>query len=370
MIYVCEPDITKRELKYATDCIKEGFLSGTGGRFVKEFEEKFSHWCGCSYGSATTSGSTALELLLQAMNIGRGDEVIVQSFTNIATCYAIVYNGATPIAADSEPDTWNIDPTKIEKLITKKTKAIMVVHIYGHPVDMNPILKIAKKHGLYVIEDAAEAHGATYYGKKIGSLGDAACFSFYANKIITAGEGGMITTNNKKIYEKAQLLKNLAFSKKKRFFHYHMGHNFRLSNLLAAIGLAQMERADEFVKKKRTLARKYNAILKDVPGITLPVEKPWAKNVYWMYGILIGPKYGMTRDKLIKELKKKGIETRQFFIPMHQQPVFKKMGFFKKVRLPVSENLGKRGLYLPSGVNLTDKQIEFVGKTIKELAKK
>lgn len=368
MIYVCEPDITNKEIEYATKCIKEGFLSGTGGRFVREFEEKFSRFCGCRYGSAVTNGTAALQLVIAAIGIGKGDEVIVQSFTNIATCYAIVHNGATPVAVDSESKTWNIDPSKIEKVITKKTKAIIVVHIYGHPVDMKPVLQIAKKYGLYVIEDAAEAHGATYYGRKAGSLGDAACFSFYANKIITTGEGGMIVTNNKKIYERSQLLKNLAFSPKKRFTHYHLGNNFRLSNLQAAIGLAQMERIDEFIEKKRRIAHKYNKILKDVPGITLPCEEPWAKNVYWMYGVLVGKKFGTSRDKLMQKLKQKGIETRHFFTPMHMQPVFKKMGFFKNIRLPVSEDLSRRGFYLPSGVNLTNKQIEFVGKTIVDLA--
>lgn len=370
MIYVCEPDITNKEVEYAVKCINEGFLSGTGGRFVREFEEKFSQWCGCRYGCAVTNGTAALQLAIAALGIGKGDEVIVQSFTNIATCYAVVHNGAVPVAVDSEPETWNIDSSKIEKSITKKTKAIMVVHIYGHPVDMHPVLKIARKYGLYVIEDAAEAHGATYYGKKIGSLGDAACFSFYANKIITTGEGGMIVTNKKRIYEKAQHLKNLAFSPKKRFTHYYLGNNFRISNLQAAIGLAQFERIDMFVRKKREIACKYNEILYKVHGITIPPEKPWAKNVHWMYGILVDrKKFGISRDAVMIKLKEKGIETRQFFTPMHMQPVFKKMGFFKNVKLPVSEELSRRGLYIPSGVNLTDKQIEFVGKTIMELAK-
>ncbi|MBI2251641.1 MAG: DegT/DnrJ/EryC1/StrS family aminotransferase [Armatimonadetes bacterium] len=370
MIYVCEPDITDKEINYAAQCIKEGFISGTGGRFVKEFEDKFSKWCNCRYGIATTSGTTALQLIISSLSIGKNDEVIVQSFTNIATCYAVVHNGATPVAIDSEPETWNINPQKIEAKITKKTKAIIVVHIYGHPVDMNPILKIAKKYNLYVIEDAAEAHGATYYGKKIGSLGDAACFSFYANKIITTGEGGMIVTNNKKTYTRAQLLKNLAFSKKKRFLHYHLGNNFRMSNIQAAIGLAQLERIDKFIKRKREIAYKYNQIFKNIPGITLPPEKPWAKNVYWMYGILINGKSGMRRDKIMEKLKNQGIETRQFFIPMHMQPVFKKMGFFKNLRLPVSENLARQGLYLPTGVNLKDKEIEFIGRTLINLMKK
>lgn len=367
MIPVCEPAIGKKELRNVINCIESKAISGTTGEYITEFEEKFSSYCGRKYGASTTSGTTALHLALASLDIKNGDEVIVPTFTNAATVFAIVYCGALPIIVDSEVETWNIDVSKIEEKITKKTKAILPVHIYGHPCDMDPIMKIADKHNLYVVEDAAEAHGAEYKGRKAGGFGDIGCFSFYANKIITTGEGGMIITDNAEIAEKAKLLRNLAFAKEKRFLHRHIGFNYRMTNIQAAIGVAQLARIDEFINKKRQLASLYNSLLGDVPGITLPCEKSWAKNVYWMYGILIGPEFGMTRDELMAKLYEKGIETRTFFIPMNQQPIFHKMGLFTKIKCPVADELSRRGLYLPSGVGLQPKQIEYVCQMIKDL---
>lgn len=369
MIPVSEPSIGEKELEYAIDAIKTGMVSGSKGEYIERFENKFCKYCGVDFGIATTSGTTALHLCLSALGIGKGDEVIIPTFTNAATAFSVVYCGATPVVVDSEPETWNIDVNLIEEKITDRAKAIIPVHIYGHPCDMDPILEIAENHELYVIEDAAEAHGAKYKGKNVGGIGHAACFSFYANKIITTGEGGMIVTNDHELADKADLLRNLAFSREVRFLHNHVGFNYRLSNVLAALGLAQLERIESFVDKKRGIAKMYSDELLDVDGITLPIEKSWAKNVYWMYSILIEDDFGMSRDELMKELEKKGIETRTMFIPMNRQPVFHKMGLFNGESCPVAESLSKKGLYLPSGVGLTEEQIEYICDTIKDLGR-
>lgn len=366
-IPVNEPLIGRKELKNVTHCIKSGWISSKGEYIIK-FEENFSKYCDVKYGVTTMNGTTALHLAVEALGIKKGEEIIIPSFTMIASAYAAVYSGATPVLVDSEPETWNIDTTKIEEKITKKTRAIMPVHIYGHPVDMAPILKLAQDYNLFVVEDAAEAHGAEYKGKKVGGLGDVGCFSFYANKIITTGEGGMMVTNDKKIYERAAMLKDLSFSEHRRFLHESLGYNYRMTNLQAAIGLAQLEKIEDFVKIKRRNASLYSKLLKGVVGITLPTEKDWAKNVYWMYSILIDKrKFGIGRDEVQKRLFDRGIETRTFFIPMHQQPVFRKMGFFRGERYPVAERISREGLYLPSGLTLTKQQIEYVCDAVKEI---
>jgi len=367
MIRVCEPSIGKEELEYVTSCLQTTEISGTAGKFLPQFEEEFSHYCGAKYGISTNSGTTALHLAVEALGIGQGDEVIMPTFTNIATALAIVYCGAKPVLIDSELRTWNMDITKIRERVTENTKAIMVVHIYGHPVDMDPVLDIAKKHGLLVIEDAAEAHGAEYKGKIVGCLGDAGCFSFYANKIITTGEGGMIVTNNYEMAEKARILKDLAFEKAKRFLHRYTGFNYRMTNIQAAIGLAQLRKIGHFIDRKREMARLYNSVLGEVVGITLPVEEPWAKNVYWMYSILVEDDFGIDRDELMRQLQEKGIETRTFFIGMQEQPAFHKLGLFQGESCPVAEEIAKKGLYLPSGVGLSREQIEYIAGVIKEI---
>jgi len=365
MIPVCEPTIGKDELKNVTNCIETNWISSIG-KYIKEFEEKFSKYCNAKHGITTNSGTTALHLALISLDIGGGDEVILPTLTMVATADAVVYTGAKPVFVDSEPKTWNIDVKKIEEKINDKTKAIIPVHIYGHPVDMDAILEIAKKYNLYVIEDAAEAHGAEYKGKKVGCLGDIGCFSFYANKIITTGEGGMIVTNDDEIAEKARLLKDLAHSKEKRFLHNFIGFNYRMTNLQAAVGVAQLEKIEKFVRMRRNNAMLYNSLLGNIKGITLPVEEEWAKNVYWMYSILIEDDFGIDRDELRIQLKKNGIETRTFFIPMHQQPIFKKMGL-SEGNCPVADELSRKGLYLPSSSSLTEKDIRFVCQNIKKI---
>jgi perosamine synthetase len=368
-IPVCAPKIDEYDIQRVIECMRSTWISGVS-KYVEEFEEKFARYCGCKYGVATNSGTTALHLALVTIGIRSGDEVIVPTFTMIATANAITYTGAKPVLVDAEPRTWNIDPTKIEEKITKRTKAIITVHTYGHPVDMDPILEIAEKYSLIVIEDAAESHGAEYKGKKTGSIGQMGCFSFYSNKIITTGEGGMIVTNNEELAERARWLRAHAFGRYgKHFYHEALGFGYRMSGLQAALGLAQLERIDEFVLIRRNNAKLYNSLLSELgEKITLPPEAPWAKNVYWMYSILIEDNFGMSRDELMKRLESEGIETRTFFYPIHVQPIYAKQ--YREESFPVADELSRKGINLPSGNNLTSTEIEYVCECIKKYAKR
>ena len=366
MISVCEPSVGERELQYVADCIKTNWVSSKG-KYIEEFEQMFASYCGCKYGVTTTSGTTALHLSLVALGIGKGDEVIVPTFTMTASLFPIIYTGAKPVLVDSEPETWNIDVARIEERITGNTKAIMPVHIYGHPCDMDPIMDIASKYNLYIVEDAAEVHGAEYKGRKAGGIGDVGCFSFYANKIITTGEGGMVVTNNEEMADRARRLKDLAHSPQKRFLHTDIGFNYRMTNIQAGMGLAQLERIDQLAEMRRQNAFYYNNRLIEVPGIILPPEKEWAKSVYWMYCIVIQDEFGLTRDQLMERLAEKGIETRAFFIPMHLQPCFRHMGLFEGESYPVAEELGRKGLFLPSSSGLTLEQKTYICDRIREI---
>jgi perosamine synthetase len=371
MIPVCEPTLLGNEKKYVLDCLETNWISSIGD-YISKFEKMFAKFCGVNYGIACNNGTTALHLMIEAMNIGKGDEVIIPTFTMIATANAVIYSGAKPILIDSESETWNIDPKKIEEKITDKTKAIMVMHTYGHPCDMEAIQEIADKYNISIIEDGAEAPGAEYKNKCVGSLGKAAAFSFYANKIITTGEGGMVVTNNKDIAEKARLLRNHAFSKP-RFLHKEFGFNYRMTNIQAAIGVAQMEYANELVEARIKNAKLYNNLLKDVGGITLPPKKEWVKNVYWMYGILIGKEFGVAVPEIRDALLKRGIDTRTFFIPMHKQPVYlnnKKLNFPDCSGLyPVADMLSEKGFYLPSSSSLKKDQIKQICEILISLKK-
>ena len=362
-IPVSEPTLGGNTLRYVTRCIETNWISSIGA-YVTQFEEQFAACCGVPYGVATSNGTTALHLALATLGLQEGDEVIIPTFTMIATANAVAYTGAKPVLVDSEPATWNMDPGEVEAKVTARTKAVIPMHTYGHPVDMDPILALAKQHGLYVIEDAAEAHGARYKGRPAGSMGHCAAFSFYGNKIISTGEGGMVVTDNKEIAEVARSLRDHAFSKDRHFWHQYRGFNYRMTNVQAAIGLAQVEQFDELVGSRIRHAQHYNRLLADVPGLTLPPETPDVKNVYWMYGILVGDEFGLTRDELRQALAKRGVETRTFFVPMHLQPVY--FHDHEGERYPVSEDLCGRGLYLPSSSSLTDPEIEYVAAQIKE----
>jgi len=366
MIPVCEPKLGEKELENVIDCIKTNWISSKG-KYITEFEEKFSRYCGAKYGIATSNGTTALHLALASAGIKPEDEVIIPDFTMIATANSVTYTGAKLVLVDSEPETWNIDPNKIEEKITKRTRAIMIMHTYGHPVDMNSILNIARDHDLLVIEDAAEAHGAEYRGKRTGGLGDMSCFSFYANKIITTGEGGMVVTNNEEFAEQARMLRDQAFEKGKRFWHRQLGFNYRLTNLQAAVGVAQFEHIDEFVETRRRNALYYNSLLEEVEGITLPPEAKWAKNVYWMYTILIEKNFGLSRDDLMVHLKEKGVDSRRAFYPVHAQPLYAEQ--FTGQKFPVADQLSNKGVYLPSGNTLTKEQIDQVVETLISIQK-
>lgn len=369
-ILIAEPQITELDIKYVIKALKSTWISGRGP-YIERFEETFTEWLGADYGIATSSGTTALHLALAALEIGPKDEVIIPAFSMASLAFAVSYTGAKIRLVDAEQSTWNMDPHKIEEEITERTKAIMVMHTYGHPADMHPISKIAKKHGIYVIEDAAEAHGAEYKGKKVGTFGDISCFSFFANKIITTGEGGMIVTSDYQLAEKARLLRDMAFEKdtSRKFFHKHIGFNYRLTNIQAALGLAQLERINKFVRLRRRNAELYTKLLKEIEGIQPPPEANWAKNVYWMYSILIDEyDYGMNRDQLIKALEEKhDVETRPFFVPIHQQPVYRT--FFKGKKYPVAERLSLSGLNLPSGNTLRANQVQYIANSIRSLRK-
>ena len=365
VIPVCEPTLSGKETPYILSCLKSNWIS-SAGQFIPAFEKAFSARCGAKYGISCTSGTTALHLSLATLGLGRGDEVIVPTFTMIATANAVAYTGAKPVLVDAEPKTWNIDIQQIEMKITSRTKAIVPVHTYGHPADMDPLLSLAKRRNLIIIEDAAHAHGAEYKGRKAGSLGHAACFSFYANKIITTGEGGMITTNDETFAEKARTLRDHAFSKERHFWHKYRGFNYRMTNLQAAIGLAQTENFDVLVQARIRNAERYDRLLRDIPGLTLPPRTPGIKNVFWMYTILVEDGFGISRDTLREKLAQRGIETRSFFIPIHLQPIYRRK--FRR-EYPISEELCRKGLYLPSSSALTPSQIASIASEIRAARK-
>jgi perosamine synthetase len=366
-IPVCEPFLDGNELKYVTDAVETGWIS-SAGKYVTAFEQQFAAYCGCKYGVAVCNGTVALHLALVALGIGKGDEVIIPSFTMIASAFAVCYTGAVPVFVDADKETWNIDVKKIEEKISSRTKAIMPVHVFGLMCDMNVITDIAKKHNLFIVEDAAEAHGAEYFGVKSGSFSDIACFSFFANKNITTGEGGMVVTNDEEIYNKARYFKNLCFplDGNRNYTHDQIGFNYRMSNVIAAIGLAQVEKADVY----RDLRIKNNALyreyLKDVPGIVFQPIVEGYLNVCWMNAIVIDPKlYGHNKDELVIHLKENGIDTRLLFNGMHNQKSLKEFGCDTIGEYPVSDWLTKNGLYLPSASNLTEEQIIFICDKIK-----
>jgi perosamine synthetase len=366
-IPVNEPLLDGNEKKYLCECIDTGWISSEGP-FVKTFEKKFSARVGRNFGVSVCNGSVALDLTITALGIGSGDEVIMPTFTIISCAAAIIRAGATPVLVDSDPVTWNMDVTQIESKITAKTKAIMVVHIYGLPVDMKSVLELAIKYNLKIIEDAAEAHGQTYSGKPCGSFGDVSVFSFYPNKHITTGEGGMVVANDEVLADKFRSMRNLCFQPQKRFVHDELGWNFRMSNIQAALGVAQLENLDRFVEIKRRMGRIYTECLSDQDGIQLPLNKTdYAENIFWVYGIILKDELSLDADVAMKLLAKEGIETRPFFYPMHLQPVLIRKGFFIGEHYPVAEKLAQKGFYVPSGLALSDAQIQRVCLSLKAL---
>jgi perosamine synthetase len=372
VIPVSEPLLDGREKELLTRCIDTGWISSEGP-FVTEFERGFSDYVGTDFGIAVCSGTAALETALYALGIRKDDEIIMPSFTIISCALAALRLGAKPVLVDIDPETWNMDVNSVESKITQKTRAIMPVHIYGHPVDMDPLFDISSRYGLRIVEDAAEAHGAEYFSQskdrwiKCGNMSDAACFSFYANKIITTGEGGMVLTNDQTVADRAASYRDLCFKPSKRFYHTELCYNFRMSNLQAALGVAQFERIEEFVAIKRLLGRYYREKLQDVPYVRFQVEKPYARTVHWMYAIELDEVSEINAERMIDLLKERHIGARPFFIGLHAQPVFARMGLFREEAYPNTDRAHERGLYLPSGLALTTEQIDTVCNALQDI---
>jgi perosamine synthetase len=364
LLPVFEPEIGDEEIAAVVAALRRGEISGSFGKDISEFEEAFAAYCGCNYGVATTSGTTALHMAVAAVELPEGSEVLMSASTNVATGLAAFHNRMAPIGVDSEPETWNLDLDLLEDLITPRTKAVIPVHLFGHPVDMDRLCDIAQRHGLKIIEDCAEAHGAEVRGRRVGSFGDMGCFSFYANKIITTGEGGMIVTNDARLAERLRLLRNLGFTQP-RFRHEVPAFNFRMTAYQAAMGVVQTRKLDVVIDAKRQMARRYSRPLGQIEGLQLPSEAAWAKHVYWMYAVVVRPEFGLTRDQLADELRARGIETRTFFHPINSQPCFQDTPGFKQVATPVADDLWRTGLYLPSSHTLSQDQIDQVAEAIR-----
>jgi perosamine synthetase len=361
-IPIMQPSLNGNELAYVTDCIRTGWISSQGS-YVKKFERMFSERCGLPFALATSNGTTALHLALVSLNIGPGDEVIVPDFTFAASINAVLYTGATPVLVDINKDDWTLDIEATKKAITSRTKAIMPVHIYGSPCDMDAILDLAKKHSIFIVEDCAEALGSSYKGKPVGTFGDVAAFSFFGNKTITTGEGGMLLFKDKKTYEYAAVLRDHGMSKERRYWHEHLGFNYRMTNMQAAIGVAQMERLDQIVERKMHLAQKYNTLLQTFEGLHTQNVSADGISSYWLYTLLVLPESSFSRDELAKKLAKNGIETRPAFFPLHHMPLYapyqNNNDFFN------SKFVSQHGISLPSYADITDEEIKDVAKAIK-----
>jgi len=364
VIEVNKPLLNGNEKRYLDECIETGWISSEGP-FIKRFEEGIAGYVGRKYGIAVANGSAALDIAIRALSIKEGDEVIMPTFTIISPAQSIVISGAKPVLVDADPITWCMDVQKIEEKITRATKAILVVHIYGFPTYMEPVIALAEKYNLFIIEDAAEMHGQEYNGKKCGSFGHISTFSFYPNKHITTGEGGMIMTDDPVLAERCRSFRNLCFLPGRRFVHEELGWNYRMTNLQAALGVAQLEKIDEHIKRKREIGALYNKFFADETRIELmPEETRYAKNIYWVYAIISKSK---PAAQLIESLAERGIATRPFFYPMHLQPVFKRKNWFKDEYYQVSEHISEFGFYLPSGLGIKDSEIKTVSDTLKQV---
>jgi perosamine synthetase len=370
VIPVNEPKLGDRELEYVAECVRSGWVS-SAGHFIQEFEEQWAAYCGRRFGVALANGTTALHVAVELLDLEPGDEVIMPTFTIISCAWPVVLAGGVPVLVDSDRTTWTMNVDQVAARITPRTRAIMPVHIYGHPVDMDPILELADRFGLAVIEDAAEAHGAEYRGqaghwRRCGSFGTTSTFSFYANKLVTTGEGGMLLTDDPTLAERAGRLRNLGFLPERRFFHTERGYNYRLTNMQAALGVAQVARMDEIVARKRWLGEAYSRGLADLTGagVQLATVEPWARSVYWMYGLVLDERLGVDAVEFAGRLRARDVDTRPFFLGMHEQPVLRERGLFVDECYPVAERLARQGLYLPSGLGLTEAQLDRVCEAV------
>jgi perosamine synthetase len=362
VIPVFAPWLSDNVRRYVLDCVESGWISSLG-QYVGRFEREFAAFCETRYGVATSNGTTALHLALVTLGIGPGDEVLVPDLTFVATANAVRYTGAPPVLVEADRRTWTLDPDDAAAKVTARTRAIVPVHIYGHPADMDPLADLARRHGLRVVEDAAEAHGARYKGRRVGGLGDLGVFSFYGNKIITTGEGGMLVTDDPALAERAAFLRDHAMDPRRRYYHPEVGFNYRMTNIQAAIGCAQLEQAEAILDRRKVLAATYEAELAGLPGLVRPPAAPWAENVYWMYSVLVEPGFGRDRDAVREGLRARGVDSRPFFVPLHEQPPYREAAAF-----PVATALARTGLNLPSGTGLTSAEIATVGAALRELA--
>jgi perosamine synthetase len=364
---VDEPLLNGNEKKYLIECIDSGWISSEGP-FIKKFEKNLSAFFGRKHGIAVSNGTIAIDIAIDALELQEGDEVIMPTFTIISCVGGLLRKKCKPVFVDQEPDTWNMDVSQIESKITPATKCIMAVHIYGLPVDMDPVLKLAEKYHLKIIEDAAEMQGQEYRGKKCGSFGDLSTVSFYPNKHITTGEGGMIFTDDDRLAERCRSLRNLCFIPEQRFIHYELGYNAKMTNMQAALGLAQLERIEESILKKRWIGGYYQEKLKSIPFLQLPLsEKEYARNIYWVFGVVINANYPLDARAVMNELSKAGIGARPFFWGLHEQPVLHKLGYNPDESFPVSEMLSRRGFYLPGGLAITEEQLDYVAAQVNEI---
>jgi perosamine synthetase len=365
LIPVNEPLLTEADFAAVMQALRSGWISGAGPH-IEAFEERWAAYCGRKHGIALANGTVALQVAVGLLDLRPGDEVIMPTFTIISCALPVVMAGAVPVLVDSDPHTWTMDVSQVLERLTPRTRAIMPVHIYGHPVDMDPLIELAEAHGIQVIEDAAEAHGALYRGRRTGSFGSSSCFSFYANKLVTTGEGGMLLVDNEELAARARRMRNLGFQPGRRFLHAELGFNFRLTNLQAALGLAQVDRMDEIVARKRRIGQAYTDRLSEVDGLELQVQQPWARSVYWMYGVVVREDTGLDAASLAVRLQQRGVETRPFFLGMHEQPALHERGLFSGESYPVAERLARQGLYLPSGLALEEAQIDRVCAAVRE----
>lgn len=365
MISVNEPALGQRELELVADCVRSGWVS-SAGRYLAEFERRWAEYCGMKHGVAVSSGTAALDVAVSCLGLQPGDEVIVPSFTIISCVQAITKHGGLPVLVDCDPETWCLDVDHVAARVTPRTCAIMPVHMYGHPADMDPLRELANRHGLVLIEDAAQAHGAKYKGRRCGGLGDISCFSFYANKMITTGEGGMVLTNHDDWAAHARAYRNLCFRGDRRFYHEELGENYRMTNLQAALGVAQLERVDEIVAHRYAMAAAYTERLRGCAALQLPIERDWARSTFWMYGVVLKDR-GCSAADLTMALLERGVQSRPFFLGMHEQPAFHRMDLFGGEQYPVTEMLARQGLYLPSGTTLTDEQVSTVCAAVEEI---
>jgi len=362
MIPVFAPWLSENVRRYVLDCVDSGWISSLG-QYVGRFERDFATFCEARHAVATSNGTTALHLCLATLGIGPGDEVLVPDLTFVSTANVVRYTGATPVLVDSDPRTWGMDAADARRKLTARTRAVIPVHLYGHPVDMDPFLAMAAEHRLDIVEDAAEAHGARYKGRRVGALGRIGAFSFYGNKIITTGEGGMVVTNDPALAARAAFLRDHAMDPRRRYYHPEIGFNYRMTNIQAAIGCAQLEQADAILARRKVIAGAYETGVAGIPGLTRPPAEPWAESVYWMYSVLIEPAFGSSREAVIAGLRARGVDSRPFFVPLHELPPYHLDAPF-----PVATSLGARGINLPSGTGLTLEEITTVCGALRALS--